>query len=151
MRMTRAIRHRRVLLATLVLTALLSLPTAQASAVATSEEPQLRAVTGTTDSICRIDWRQNTTHVKRLIRCAAAYYHISADKALYVARRESRFDPEAFNASSCAKGLFQHLCRYWPDRADNYGFDNWSAYNARANVFVTMKMVKRYGWQPWGF
>jgi hypothetical protein len=150
MHMTRAIRHRRALVATLVLTAMFSFPTGQASAVTRSGGSNLSAVTGTMDTICRVDWRHGPWYVRKLIRCVAAYYHVNADKAIYVAHRESRFDPDAYNASSCAKGLYQHLCRYWPQRADAYGFDNWSAFNARANVFVTIKMVKRYGWQPWG-
>jgi muramidase (phage lysozyme) len=58
--------------------------------------------------------------------------------------------PTAYNSWSCAKGIYQHLCRYWPSRADAYGFDDWSAYNARANVMVTMRMVKHYGWGAWG-
>lgn len=151
MRMTRAIRPRRALVATLILTAIFAFPTASATAVDRSGEgSQLTAVTGTMDKVCPIDWRKGPRQVRKLIRCAANHHDVSVEKALYVARRESRFDPGAFNASSCAKGLFQHLCRYWPERADAYGFDNWSAYNGRANVFVTMRMVKRYGWQPWG-
>jgi hypothetical protein len=150
MRMTRAIRHRRALVATLVLTAIFTFPTTQASSVSRDGGSELSAVTGTMDTICHIDWRRGPRAVKRLIRCVAGYYDVDADKALYVARRESRFDPQAYNSSSCAKGLFQHLCRYWPDRADVYGFNDWSAYNGRANVFVTIKMVKRVGWQPWG-
>jgi outer membrane protease len=148
--MTRAIRHRRALVATLILTATLSFPAGSVSAVTRDGGSTLSAVTGTMDTICRIDWRQGTYQVKKLIRCVAAYYHVDADKALYVARRESRFDPGAYNRWSCAKGLYQHLCRYWAERADDFGFDNWSPYNARANVFVTIRMVKRYGWQPWG-
>jgi hypothetical protein len=148
--MTRAIRRRRALVATLILTATLTLPLGTASALPRGDGSELRAVTGTMDTVCRVDWRQGPRKVKKLIRCAAGYYHVNIDKALYVARRESRFDPKAYNASSCAKGLFQHLCRYWPDRADTYGFDNWSAFNGRANAFVTMRMVKRYGWDPWG-
>lgn len=151
MHMTPAIRTRRAIVATILLTAIsLSFPTAQASALSRSGA-SLRAVTGTMDTVCRIDWRDSQLKVKKLIRCAAGYYHVSVERALYVARRESRFNPRAYNSSSCAKGLYQHLCRYWPGRADAFGFDNWSAYNGRANVFVTMRMVKRYGWGPWGF
>jgi len=149
--MTRAIRLRRAFVATLLLTAIFSFPTAQASAVTRDDGgSNLSAITGTMDTICRIDWRLGPRKVKKLIRCVAGYYGVNVDKALYVARRESRFDPKAYNASSCAKGLYQHLCKYWPTRADDYGFADWSAYNGRANVFVTIKMVRRYGWQPWG-
>jgi hypothetical protein len=69
---------------------------------------------------------------------------------LYVADRESRFQPRAFNAGSCAKGIYQHLCHYWPERAQDFGFRGRSAFNGRANIMVTMKMVRRYGWEPWG-
>lgn len=145
-RMNRAIRLRRVLIATLILTATLTIfPVATASAATTDE-----AYTYTPNKICPIEWRKSTWHVKKLIRCTASYYGVGVEKALYVANRESNFQPSAYNAGSCAKGLFQHLCRYWPDRAYAYGFKGWSAYNARANAIVTMKMVRRYGWEPWG-
>jgi len=144
--MTRAIRLRRVFVATLILTALTTtFPVATATAV-TREE----TYTYTPKTICPVDWRQGTWAVKKLIKCTAVYHGVSVKKALYVAKRESRFKPSAYNGSSCAKGLFQHLCRYWPGRAYDYGFKGWSAYNARANTFVTMRMVRRFGWQPWG-
>lgn len=156
MPMTDAIRRRRLRLATTVLAAILTVfPATQGAALiadgATAEGSG--STTGTDNEpnkVCQIDWRKGNWYVKKLIRCAARHHGISTDKALSIAHRESRFDPEAFNHSSCAKGLFQHLCKYWPDRADAFGFDGWSAFNARANAMVTMKMVKRYGWTPWG-
>jgi hypothetical protein len=145
--MTRAIRPRRPLLATLILTAMItSFPVAQVSAYARTED----RYTYTSRSICKIDWRQSTLQVKKLIRCAANHYGVGVKKALSIARRESHFDPTAFNDSTCAKGIYQHLCKYWPDRAFAYGFRDWSAFNGRANIIVTMKMVRRYGWAPWG-
>jgi hypothetical protein len=69
--------------------------------------------------------------------------------ALYVANRESKFHPNAYNPSGCA-GIYQHMLRYWPGRAAAYGFRGWSAFNARANIIVTMRMVNRSGWGPWG-
>lgn len=100
--------------------------------------------------VCEVDWRDGRKHVKALIRCAARHFHVSVRTALYVAERESRFQPRAFNAGSCAKGIYQHLCHYWPERAQDFGFRGWSAFNGRANIMVTMKMVRRYGWEPWG-
>lgn len=144
--MTRAIRLRRVFVATLILTALTTtFPVATASAV-TAEA----SYTYTPRTICPVDWREGRWAVKKLIRCAANYYGVSVEKALYVANRESNYEPDAYNASSCAKGVFQHLCTYWPGRAHSYGFKGWSPYNARANTIVSMKMVRRYGWSPWG-
>jgi hypothetical protein len=99
--------------------------------------------------ICPIDWRQSTWHVKRLIRCAAEHHNLSQRRALYIAWRESRYQAQAFNRAGPAAGIYQHLLRYWPDRARKYGFPDWSPFNARANIIVTMRMVKDHGWAPW--
>ena len=75
---------------------------------------------------------------------------MSERKALYIAWRESRYRPSAYNAGGNAAGIYQHLLKSWPPRAEDFGFRDWSAFNARANIFVTMRMVKRYSWAPWG-
>ena len=142
--MMQTIRNmRRTVGATLILTAALTFLPAFAA-------PPAEAYTYTPKRICNIDWREGRWHVKKLIRCAANHWDVGVRKALYVADRESDFRPKAYNRSSCAKGVFQHLCRYWDGRAFVYGFKGKSAYNARANIIVTMKMVRRHGWSPWG-
>jgi hypothetical protein len=100
--------------------------------------------------ICPIDWQRSAWHVKKLIRCAADYYGVSRTEALYIAWRESRYQPSAYNPTGDAAGIYQHVLRYWPDRAETYGFPNSSAFNARANIMVTMQMVRSIGWWPWG-
>jgi soluble lytic murein transglycosylase-like protein len=146
MPMSNAIRPRRATVATLILTALIvAFPAARASAV-TGEV----SYNYTPRKICSIDWRAGRREVKHLIRCAANHWGVNPDKALTIAHRESLFEPDAYNSWSCAKGIYQHLCRYWPERAYDYGFKGKSAYNARANIIVTMKMVRRLGWSPWG-
>jgi soluble lytic murein transglycosylase-like protein len=145
MLMTNAIRPRRATVATLILTALIVAFPVHASA-ATGEA----TYSFTPKRICAIDWRAGRREVKHLIRCAANHWGVNPDKALTIAHRESLFDPDAYNSWSCAKGIYQHLCRYWPDRAYDYGFKGRSAYNARANIIVTLKMVRHYGWAPWG-
>jgi hypothetical protein len=145
--MTMTIRRRRAFPATLVLAAvLLSVPAAPTQAAIQRDsvgQPVTRRV-------CPIDWRQSPWHVKQLIRCAATHYGLSPGKAVYVAWRESRFSPIAYNPSGRAAGIYQHLLRYWPERAQEFGFRNWSVFNARANIIVTMRMVQRFGWGPWG-
>jgi hypothetical protein len=70
--------------------------------------------------------------------------------ALFIAWRESHYRPSAYNPSG-AEGIYQHMRQYWPTRAATYGFPHWSAFNARANVIVTMRMVRAMGnWSPWG-
>ncbi len=100
--------------------------------------------------ICDYDWQKGTWHIKQLIRCAADHWNVPGGEstALAVADRESKFRPDAYNPSGCA-GIYQHMLRYWPGRAAAYGFSGWSAYNARANIIVTMRMVKQAGWGPW--
>ncbi len=101
--------------------------------------------------ICNYDWHKGTWQIKQLIRCAAHYWKVpgGADTALAIADRESHFHPTAYNPSGCA-GIFQQMLRYWPGRASAYGFAGWSAFNARANIIVSMRMVARGGWGPWG-
>ena len=143
--MTTVIRKSRAIVAASLLTAvIMSFPTATAHAMV---QRDTSVSTGT--RICPIDWRQSTWHVKQLIRCAAAHHGISREKALYIAWRESRYRPSAYNASGNAAGIYQHLLKYWPGRAEDFGFSDWSAFNARANIFVAMRMVRRYGWSPW--
>lgn len=135
--------------AALVLTAmLLIVPAASATAA-----DQVARTSTISNRVCPIAWWRSTWHVKRLIRCSAHHWGVpgGATKALSIARRESRFHPGAYNAYSGASGIYQHLRRYWPGRASTWGFSGWSAFNARANIMVTMRWVHRLrSWHPWG-
>ena len=144
--MTTMIRKGRAFVAASILTAvIMSFPIATTSEAMIPRE--LRAIS---PRVCPIEWRQSTWHVKRLIRCAASHFGVGQEKALYIAWRESRYRPSAYNAGGRAAGIYQHLLKYWPSRAEIFGFEDRSAFNARANIFVTMRMVRRYGWDPWG-
>jgi hypothetical protein len=152
--MDHRLRTRRVIVAALLLSLALTLataPTAGSRPVAPGRAHANRAVVHPR-RVCAIQWRRGTPFVKRLIRCAAHHFRVPGGpaKALRVAFRESKFTPRAFNARSCAQGIYQHLCRYWRGRARAFGFRRWSPYNARANIFVTMRMVRLEGWGPWG-
>jgi hypothetical protein len=100
--------------------------------------------------ICDIDWKRSTFQLKRLIRCAARRWDVSGgpDKAVRVARCESHLDPHAYNSGGYA-GVFQQATRYWPTRATTYGFHDYSVYNGRANIMVSIRMAHRGGWTPW--
>jgi hypothetical protein len=143
--MTTMIRKGRAIVAASILTAvIMSFPATTSQAYLPRE---LRAVS---PRVCPIEWRKSTWHVKQLIKCAASHFGVAREKALYVAWRESRYRPSAYNPGGRAAGIYQHLLRYWPSRAEAFGFEDRSAFNARANIFVTMRMVRRYGWDPWG-
>jgi len=61
------------------------------------------------------------------------------DCVLGIIKKESRGDPRAYNASSGASGVMQHLIKYWKGRAAAAGFRDSnglyaSPYNAEANI-----------------
>jgi hypothetical protein len=60
------------------------------------------------------------------VRALVAEYFESEDvnQAVRVAWCESRFDPTSTNLRTGAVGLFQHLPRYWEERAESAGFPN---------------------------
>ncbi len=134
----------------LLLTTMLLLAPAATAHANTAFETRAR---GVPTRICPIRWRIGPGYVRRLILCSARFYQVPGGpaKALAIAARESHLYPRAYNRSSGALGIYQHLRRYWPGRANEYGFRGWSGFNARANIFVTMKMVRHLGgWWPWG-
>ena len=97
--------------------------------------------------------------IKRLIACVFALLAPGQSvTALIVADRESHYRPWAFNPSSGASGLFQHIASYWPGRAAAlghhrgwFGKGSWplSPFNARANAMVTAIMTRNGDWSPW--
>jgi len=146
--MTNLMKMRCHMLAALSIAAILTVVPASASQAVTLEVGRQAKVSA---KVCDYDWRKGAFHVKQLIRCAAEHWNVpgGAALALYIADRESHYYPNAYNPSGCA-GIYQHMLRYWPERATSFGFRGWSAYNARANIIVTMRMAHDGGWGPWG-
>lgn len=97
-------------------------------------------------------WRHWTeTETRMTLSCMMDHNPtVSRSHAFYVADRESSFYAYARNTSSGACGIFQHMPRYWPSRAATFGFGGASCFNARANIMVTIRMVRQGGWGPWG-
>ncbi|MGH8950468.1 MAG: transglycosylase SLT domain-containing protein [Acidimicrobiia bacterium] len=60
------------------------------------------------------------------VRALVSEYFAVEDvnQAVRVAWCESRFDPNSTNLRTGAVGLFQHLPRYWDERAESAGFPN---------------------------
>jgi hypothetical protein len=166
--MSYLIRSRRQIAATLALIVFLTIaglrigPTAKASPTALSRTVTSQARVPTHHRpvhrrrkrrpICPINWHKGPAAVERLIRCAALHWHVPGgpQTAISIAWRESRMRPNAYNLSG-AEGIYQHMRQYWPKRAAIYGYAHASAFNARANIMVTMQMVQAGGWGPWGF
>lgn len=99
----------------------------------------------------RAGW--NVQEVRRTIRCAAPKFGVSTSTALYVADRESNFNPHATNAYSGACGVYQHIPRYFGSRLASVParYREWgtSCYDARSNVLAAMRLAQG-GWGPWG-
>ena len=97
-------------------------------------------------------------HTKRTIACAVEKFglgNVSLSTALAIADRESNFDPEAYNPSGCA-GVYQQMVSYWPGRVAAWWDKDWfwrtpSAFNMRANVVVSIRMMAHGGMSNWGY
>lgn len=95
--------------------------------------------------------------MERLIACAVRLWPVPGGvfEALAIAHRESGdlIWPWAYNPSGCA-GTYQHMLSLWPGRVARWWNSAWlwktpTAFNPRANVIVTMRMVHAGGWSPW--
>jgi len=159
--MTTLTHVRRSLTAALMLVLLLTaIPLLSAEAVTTGATGTLSGpMTSGADAgpsrrvdrrVCDYDWKRSAYQLKRLIRCSARRWAVRGgpDKAVAVARCESRFNPNAYNPGGYA-GVYQQATRYWRSRATTYGFRNYSVYNGRANIMVSVRMAHRTGWQAW--
>lgn len=70
------------------------------------------------------------------VRALVSLYFQPADvnRAVRVAWCESRFDPKARDNRSGGVGLFKHLPKYWPDRANAAGFEGADPTDPEASV-----------------
>lgn len=141
--------RRRVLSVVLAISALGASPLLSPTPASAEQETRHTRVLST--RICDHDWQRGRHQVKLLIRCAARRWHVSGGprKALRVARCESGYNPHAYNPDGYV-GVYQQAKRYWPGRADHYGFPDRSAFNGRANIIVSIRMVHANGWVGWG-
>jgi hypothetical protein len=82
------------------------------------------------------------------------------DCALGIIHRESKGDPRAYNSSSSAEGLMQHLSKYWVSRAKGAGFVDGNGlvatpFNGAANIAAGAYLANYYDnsigqwWNPW--
>jgi hypothetical protein len=94
--------------------------------------------------------------VKSIIWCASNYFDVSTSTALDVAECESGYYRFAVSDSGTYLGVYQQSRHSWRDRFRSYIPRDWfpntyedvGAFNARANILVSMKMA-RSTWSPW--
>jgi hypothetical protein len=83
---------------------------------------------------------------RELVEKHFKYQHVTW--ALNIIACESGGNPSAYNASSGASGLFQHLKKYWADRANKAGFPGASAFDAEANIAASAWLLYAPGGGP---
>jgi hypothetical protein len=102
---------------------------------------------GTTPTlVLRLDAKRKA--VRGMIVGLSRRYRLAVTKALSVARCESRFRPRA--RSAYYGGVYQQAFRYWPSRARRFGHPGASIFDPYANVDVSLRMARAYGWGHWG-
>jgi hypothetical protein len=87
--------------------------------------------------------------VKGMIRGLARRHNLSVAKSISVAKCESNFNPKAYNPAGPWAGVYQQDTDYWPGRAKKWGHQGESVFNAYANVDVSLKMARAWGWHHW--
>ncbi len=71
------------------------------------------------------------------------------DWALRIMECESKGKPNAKNPTSSASGLFQHLARLWPPRAEAAGFAGADVFDPFANIAVAAWLLENGGPSHW--
>ena len=90
-----------------------------ATATTVATEQETAAEDQSTGTIASDGWLSQVQ-----VRALVAEYFAAEDvnKAVRVAWCESRFNPASTNLRTGAVGLFQHLPKYWAERAESAGF-----------------------------
>lgn len=96
---------------------------------------------------------QNAYSVKALIQCTSPILGLSTSKNLYIAHRESRYNPFVCNSSDHC-GVYQDAQAIWNYEVSHYVYGHTlgalSRTNGRANVILNLRYMKHHGYAPWG-
>lgn len=99
---------------------------------------------------------QGPSSVVALIKCVTTHLYVpgGTSKALYIAYRESHYQPWVHNPRSSACGVYQFVTGTWNSvvRTYLYGHALGSIYceNGRMNTFLALRYAHYHGWGPWG-
>lgn len=99
----------------------------------------------------------STREAQLTLKSVARIKGFSFSRANCIAQRESGYRYNAYNSSSGASGIFQHLRRYWKGRVASYGPRSGpleinhpaSPFNGRANIIVSGAMMAAGQWYHW--
>lgn len=95
---------------------------------------------------------QTTPGVEAWRPLVAEYFAANqVEHALCIIRHETVPDgnPNSYNPTSGASGLFQHLPKYWTDRSAKAGWSGADIFDPRANIAVAAWLQRTGGWGHW--
>ena len=103
------------------------------------------------------DGTMNIHEAKLTIACAVHKMPVAGGvtRALCIAERESGFYEKAYNPSG-SSGIYQVIPSTWASWTAH--FANWrhqhaiptNVFSGRANILVSIKSARTWGWGPWG-
>ena len=89
------------------------------------------------------------SEIEAIIRAAADTWGADPTQLLRVAYCESRYNPNAYNASSGASGLFQFLATTWAPNSVRAGYAGASVFDPVANANTAAYMFSRQQARQW--
>jgi hypothetical protein len=113
-----------------------------ATATTVASEQETAAAEESTETVTSDGWLSQVQ-----VRALVAEYFAAEDvnKAVRVAWCESRFNPASTNLRTGAVGLFQHLPKYWAERAESAGFPDADAADPEASTAAAAWAVYNEG------
>jgi hypothetical protein len=139
-------------------------PTTTRATTTTTKPAATTTTKATTSSKWSPNWPADAGGIRNVEawRSTVAKYWPSnrVDCVLGIIYRESKGDPRAYNSSSRAEGLMQHLSKYWVSRAKGAGFVDGNGlvatpFNGAANIAAGAYLGNYYDraigqwWNPW--
>lgn len=109
------------------------------------------AVTAPVTAVRRVGTRPPAPpgDIEGIIRAAAAKWGADETQLLRVAYCESRYNPNAYNASSGASGLFQFLATTWAPNSVRAGYAGASVFDPVANANTAAYMFANQQARQW--
>jgi hypothetical protein len=89
------------------------------------------------------------TNVEQWRPLVESYFGDRTPTAMCLIAAESGGNENAYNTSSGASGLFQHLPKYWAERSAKAGWSGADIFNPTANVAVAAWLQRTDGWSHW--
>lgn len=88
---------------------------------------------------------------EEIARSFARKYGIDEDTWARIGSCETggTWDPNSYNRSSGASGLYQQMPQYWAERSARYGHPGEDIFDPWANIDVSTQMARDQGFGPW--